>query len=249
MGPLNAIVIIPARLASRRLPDKPLADIHGKPMIVHVWERAVEAAIGPVVVAAGDAEIVSAIEAAGGRAVLTDPDQPSGSDRAFEALQIVDPAARHQVVINLQGDLPAIDPAYLARVAEPLAQADVDIATLGFEIDDAAERTDPAVPKAVVSLRPGARSGRAIWFSRLATPWGEGPMIHHIGIYAYRRQALERFVALPPAPLEKRENLEQLRALEAGMRIEAVLVDSVPLGVDTPADLDRIRAIMAPKKA
>jgi len=246
MQGLDPIVIIPARLASTRLPDKPLADIHGKPMIVHVWERACEADIGPVVVAAGDGEIVDAIEAAGGRAVLTDADHPSGSDRAFEALQTVDPAGRHQAVINLQGDLPAIDPSYLARVAEPLAEDGVDIATLGFVIDDPAERMDPSVPKAVVSLEAGARSGRAIWFSRLATPWGEGPMIHHIGIYAYRRAALERFVGLPPAPLEMREKLEQLRALEAGMRIEAVLVDSVPLGVDTPADLDRIRAIMAP---
>jgi 3-deoxy-manno-octulosonate cytidylyltransferase (CMP-KDO synthetase) len=241
--PGNPIIIIPARIASTRLPDKPLADIHGLPMIVHVWRRAIEAGIGPVAVAAAEPEIVRAVEAAGGRAVLTDPALPSGSDRVFAALRALDPQGRHDAVVNLQGDLPAIDPAAIRAALAPLAENTVDIATLATPITDGAEIADPNVVKAILSLTPGATRGRALYFSRATAPSGPGPLWHHIGIYAYRRPALERFVALPPSPLERRERLEQLRALEAGMRIDAALVDTVPLGVDTPADLERIRII------
>jgi 3-deoxy-manno-octulosonate cytidylyltransferase (CMP-KDO synthetase) len=247
--PANPLVVIPSRLASTRLPDKPLADIHGAPMIVHVWRRAVEAGIGPVVVACGDAPIAHAIRAAGGMAVMTKPDHPSGSDRVFEALQLADPDGAHDAVINLQGDLPAIDPAIVRAVFAPLADPAVDIATLAAEIADDEERNDPNAVKAVVSLAPGASSGRALYFSRAVVPSGDGPHYHHIGIYAFRRAALERFVALPEAVLEKRERLEQLRALEAGMRIDVALVDTVPDGVDTPADLARARERLDPKNS
>ncbi len=246
-APVNPIVVIPARMASTRLPGKPLAEIAGAPMIVHVWRRAVEAAVGPVLVAAAEPEIADAVRRAGGRAAMTRPDHGSGSDRIFEALQAVDPDGTHDAVINLQGDLPAIDPAALRAALAPLADPAVDIATLAAAIVDEDERHDPNVVKAVISLAPGARVGRALWFSRLPAPGGPGPLYHHIGLYAYRRAALERFVALPPAPLEQRERLEQLRALEAGMRIDAALVDSVPLGVDTAADLARIRTLMNDK--
>ncbi len=245
--PVNPIVVIPARMASTRLAGKPLAEIAGEPMIVHVWRRAVEAAVGPVLVAAAEPEIADAVRRAGGRAVMTLPDHPSGSDRVFEALQAVDPDRAHDAIINLQGDLPAIDPATLRAALAPLADPAVDIATLAAAIVDRDERQDPSVVKVVISLAPGARVGRALWFSRLPAPGGAGPLYHHIGLYAYRRSALERFVNLPPAPLEQREKLEQLRALEAGMRIDAALVDSVPLGVDTAADLARIRTLMNDK--
>ena len=243
--PRRPLIAIPARLASTRLPDKPLADIQGEPMIVHVWRRAVEADIGPVLVAAAETAIVEAIRAVGGVAVLTDPGHPSGSDRVHEAVMRHDPDRRHEAVINLQGDLPALDPAAVRAVMAPLATAEVDIATLATEIRDEAERADPNVVKAVIALGPGARIGRAIYFSRALVPSGEGAHWHHIGIYAYRRPALERFVGLTPGVLERRERLEQLRALEAGMRIDAGLVDTVPLGVDTPADLARIRQILS----
>ena len=243
----NPIVIIPARLAATRLPDKPLADIHGEPMIVHVWRRAVEAKAGPVVVAAGERAIADAIERAGGRAVLTDPNHPSGSDRIFEALGIVDPAGAHDVVVNLQGDLPAIDPAQIRAVLAPLADPAVDIATLVAECREDYERREPSVVKCAAAFAPGARIARALYFSRAPVPSGAGPLYHHIGLYAYRRKALARFVALPPSPLERREKLEQLRALEAGMRIDAALVDHVPFGVDTPADLERARALLKGK--
>ena len=243
----NPIVIIPARLAATRLPNKPLADIHGEPMIVHVWRRAVEARIGPVVVAAGERAIADAVERAGGRAVLTDPKHPSGSDRIFEALGIVDPAGAHDVVVNLQGDLPAIDPAQIRAVMAPLADPAVDIATLVAECGEDYERREPSVVKCALAFAPGTRVARALYFSRAPVPAGAGPLYHHIGLYAFRRQALARFVALPPSPLERREKLEQLRALEAGMRIDAALVDHVPFGVDTPADLERARALLKPK--
>ena len=242
---MNPIVIIPARLASTRLPGKPLADIGGRPMIVHVWRRAVEARVGPVVVACDDAAIADAAHAAGGRAVLTRTDHPSGSDRVFEALESVDADGRHDVVVNLQGDLPTVEPEIVADTLRPLDDAAVDIATLATPIVDAAEADDPSVVKAVLSVPPDGRVGRALYFSRAAVPAGDGPRFHHIGIYAYRRTALERFVRLPPVGLETRERLEQLRALEHGMRIDAALVDTVPLGVDTPADLDRARALLA----
>ena len=244
--PRYPIVIIPARLDSTRLPGKPLADIHGMPMIAHVWRRAVAADIGPVIVAAGDAQIADAVRDAGGDAILTDPAHPSGSDRIHEALLRHDPDGRHDAIINVQGDLPTISGTDIHAVFAPLIDDEVDIATLGIEIDNAAERDDPNVVKAVVAIAPGARIGRALYFTRAAAPWGEGPHYHHIGLYAYRRAALERFVALPPGVLEQREKLEQLRALGAGMRIDIALVDTVPFGVDTPAQLDRARDILAP---
>lgn len=245
--PKNPIVLIPSRLASTRLPDKPLADIHGLPMIVHCLRRAQEAGFARVAVACGDVQIADAVTAAGGEAVLTDPAHPSGSDRIFEALQKLDPKAEHDAVINLQGDLPAIDPKVIAAALTPLADPAIDIATLATPIVDQHEVDDRNVVKAVLSLGPGQTVGRALYFSRRPVPGGEGPLWHHIGIYAYRRAALERFVSLKPSPLEKRESLEQLRALENGMRIAAAVVDTLPLGVDTPADLARIRAAMQPR--
>jgi 3-deoxy-manno-octulosonate cytidylyltransferase (CMP-KDO synthetase) len=251
------IVVIPARLQASRLPGKPLADIHGRPMIAWVWRRAVDAGVGPVLVACAEPEIAAAVEAAGGQAVLTRPDHPSGSDRIFEAVERVDPERRHDVVINLQGDLPTIDPATVRAVLAPLGDPAVDIATLAAEIAEPAERDNPNVVKAAVAFDAagGARAGaalhaRALYFSRSKVPWdgehGDLPLYHHIGIYAYRRTALEAFVSLPASALEKRERLEQLRALEAGMRVDVALVDTVPLGVDTPADLARARAMLAP---
>jgi 3-deoxy-manno-octulosonate cytidylyltransferase (CMP-KDO synthetase) len=245
--PKSPIVLIPSRLASTRLPNKPLADIHGQPMIVHCLRRAQEAGFVRVAVACGDAAIAEAVMAAGGEAVLTDPAHPSGSDRIFEALQKLDPQGRHDAVINLQGDLPAIDPKVIAAALTPLADPAIDIATLATPIVEQHEVDDRNVVKAVLSLGPGQTIGRALYFSRRPVPGGEGPLWHHIGIYAYRRAALERFVALKPSPLEKRESLEQLRALENGMSIAAAVVDTLPLGVDTPADLARIRAAMQPR--
>ena len=243
----DPLILIPARMASTRLPGKPLADIHGQPMIVHVWRRAMEAKAGRVAVAAAEPAIVDAIARAGGEAVLTDPDHPSGSDRIFEAMRILDPGGRHDVIVNLQGDLPTLDPASIRAVLAPLDDAAVDIATLATEIREVRERTNPNVTKAVVAMASGGH-GRALYFTRATAPWGEGPLYHHIGIYAYRRAALERFVALPPSPLEKREKLEQLRALEAGMTIGVRIVDAVPLGVDTQDDLERARQTLDPKR-
>lgn len=243
--PTNPIVVIPARMASTRLPGKPLADILGAPMIVHVWRRAMEAGIGPVLVAAGEPEIVEAVEAAGGRAVLTRADHPSGSDRIFEAVSLIDPERSHDAVVNVQGDLPTVEPATVRAAFAPLADPAVDIATLAVAITREEERTDPNVVKAVIEHDHSGRRGRALYFTRATAPWGDGPLYHHIGLYAYRRTALERFVALPPSDLEQRERLEQLRALAHGMRIDAAIVDAVPLGVDTPADLERARAILA----
>ncbi len=246
--PQSPIVLIPARRAATRLPDKVLAEIAGAPMIVQVWRRAIAAALGPVVVACDDRAILEAVEAAGGRAVMTRPDHPSGSDRIFEALQSLDPEGRHDAVVNVQGDLPTIEPETIRRALAPLAAPEVDIATLVAEISRAEERGNPNVVKAAVAFPEGSRVARALYFSRSPVPWpGEAdtaPLYHHIGLYAYRRAALERFVALPRAPLESRERLEQLRALEAGMRIDAALVDTVPLGVDTSADLARAREIL-----
>ena len=237
----NPIIVIPARLASTRLPGKPLADIGGKPMIVRVLERALEADMGPVVVAAGDPEIKAAVEAHGGHAVSTPPDLPSGSDRVFAALQVVDPDARHDCIINLQGDLPLIDPAIIRAATLPLSDAEVDIATLVAEIEIEAEKDDPHVVKAVLAMDAGENTGRALYFSRARVPYGDGPLYHHIGIYAFRPEALKRFVGLEAGVLEKRERLEQMRALENGMIMAAARVDTVPFGVDTPADLERAR--------
>jgi 3-deoxy-manno-octulosonate cytidylyltransferase (CMP-KDO synthetase) len=240
------IVLIPARMASTRLPGKPLADIGGVPMIVQVMRRAAEADVGPVVVATDSREVADAVEAASGRVVMTRADHASGSDRIFEALTTVDPDGRHDVVVNVQGDLPTVAPVAVAAAAAPLADAAVDIGTIAAVIIREAERTDPSVVKAVGSeIAPGRL--RALYFTRATAPWGEGPLLHHIGLYAYRRAALARFVALPASRLEQREKLEQLRALEAGMRIDIVIVDDVPLGVDTLHDLDRARAIIAGK--
>jgi 3-deoxy-manno-octulosonate cytidylyltransferase (CMP-KDO synthetase) len=241
---VNPLVLIPARLASTRLPRKPLADIAGAPMIVQVWRRACEADVGEVVVAADSADIVDVVTSAGGRAVLTNPDHPSGSDRIFEALCRVDPDGRHDVIVNVQGDLPTIDPQTVRAALTPLADASVDIATLAAVIRRDEERDDPNVVK-VVGAELSQDRLRALYFTRATAPWGDGPLLHHIGLYAYRRAALTRFVGLKPSPLELRERLEQLRALEAGMRIDVMLVDTVPLGVDTPHDLERARAALS----
>ena len=239
----SPIILIPARMGSTRLPGKPLADIHGLPMIVHVWRRAMEAAIGPVVVAAEDAVIVAVIAQAGGRAVLTGRQHQSGSDRIFEAIGLADPQGVHDIIVNVQGDLPTIEPEAVRAAVRPLDDPAVDIGTLGAVITREAEKTDPNVVKIIGTMVSAGRL-RALYFTRATAPWGEGPLIHHIGLYAYRRAALARFVGLPPSPLESREKLEQLRALEAGMRIDAELVDAVPLGVDTPHDLERARQLL-----
>jgi 3-deoxy-manno-octulosonate cytidylyltransferase (CMP-KDO synthetase) len=237
------VILIPARMAATRLPGKPLADIAGRPMIAHVLERAVAAGIGPVFVATDAPDIAAAVEQAGGRAVMTRADHVCGSDRIFEALGRIASVRDAGIVVNVQGDLPTLDPAAIRAALAPLADPEVDIATLAAEIRNAEERTDPNVVK-VVGTPIGARRLRALYFTRASAPYGEGPLYHHIGVYAYRRAALERFVRLPPSPLERRERLEQLRALEAGMRIDVALVDSVPLGVDTPADLEIARATL-----
>lgn len=239
----HAVIVIPARMASTRLPDKPLADICGAPMIVQVFWRAREAGIGPVLVACDGEDIANAVRAAGGDAVVTDPDLPSGSDRIAAALRVYDPERRFDAVVNLQGDLPTIDPASVRAALAPLADPRVDIATLAARIFREEERGDPNVVKLVGSPLSPTRQ-RALYFTRATAPWGEGALYHHIGLYAYRRAALEKFVALPPSALEKREKLEQLRALEAGMRIDAEIVETVPLGVDAPRDLERARAIL-----
>lgn len=246
--PLNPIILIPARLAATRLPNKPLADIHGESMIVHVWRRAVESDIGPVVVACAEPEIADAVRAAGGEAVLTRADHPSGSDRIYEAVERLDPDQRHDAVVNLQGDLPTIDPASVRAAFDLLGTAGVDIGTLAAIITREAERADPNVVKAIAEFPDGARAGRALYFTRVTAPGGDGPLLHHIGLYSYRRDALRRFVQAPPSSLERRERLEQLRALALGMRIDIALVDVVPLGVDTPHDLDRARALLAPRR-
>ena len=241
----NPVILIPARLKSARLPGKPLAEIGGEPMIVHVWRRACEIGIGPVFVATADAEIADAVTAVGGTAVMTRPDHASGSDRIFEALQKIDPGGAFDVVVNVQGDQPLLDAALPRAALALLDDPAVDIGTVACPITDAAARNDPNVVKAVVSAAPGARSGRALYFTRAAAPSGDGPLWHHIGNYAYRRAALARFVGLPPSPLEQRERLEQLRALEAGMRIDVAFVDSVPLDVNTPDELAQVRSIFA----
>jgi 3-deoxy-manno-octulosonate cytidylyltransferase (CMP-KDO synthetase) len=240
----DPLVLIPARLAATRLPGKPLADIVGEPMIVRTWRRAVAAGIGPVAVATDAPSIAEAIEREGGRAVMTRADHASGSDRIAEAMELVDPEGRHDLVVNVQGDFPTIDPRAIAASVLPLADAAVDIATLVFPIEREDEKTNPNVVKMVgTEVAPGRF--RALYFTRATAPAGEGPLYHHIGVYAYRRAALKRFVGLPQSPLEVRERLEQLRALEAGMRIDAVVVDDVPFGVDTPQQLEEARALLA----
>lgn len=239
----SVLVLIPSRLAATRLPGKPLLDIAGAPMIVQVWRRAIEADVGPVVVACDDPSIAAVVEAAGGRAVLTRADHASGSDRIHEAAGLVDPERAHDVILNVQGDLPTIEPDAIRACFAPLSDPSVDIATIAAEITREAEKTEPSVVK-VVGTPVGTDRLRALYFTRATAPTGAGPLYHHIGLYAYRRAALDRFVALPPGTLEMREKLEQLRALEAGMRIDVGLVATVPLGVDTPADLNRARQML-----
>jgi 3-deoxy-manno-octulosonate cytidylyltransferase (CMP-KDO synthetase) len=239
----DVLILIPARMASTRLPGKPLLDIAGEPMIVHVMRRAQAARVGEVAVATDSEVIAACVEKAGGRAVMTRTDHASGSDRIFEALEVIDPQRRSSIIVNVQADLPTLAAADVAAAIAPLADAAVDIATLAVEITRAQERGDPNVVK-LVGTPVGKNRLRALYFTRASAPVGEGPLYHHIGLYAFRRAALARFVALPPSPLEQREKLEQLRALEAGMRIDASIVESVPLGVDTPADLERARKIL-----
>jgi 3-deoxy-manno-octulosonate cytidylyltransferase (CMP-KDO synthetase) len=244
MTQTRILVLIPARMAATRLPGKPLLDIGGLPMIVHVLRRAEEARIGRVAVATDTPEIAAAVKAAGGEVVMTRGDHPSGSDRIHEAMRTIDPDGRAEIVVNLQGDFPTILPDNIRSVLEPLADPAVDIATLAAEIHTEEESANPNVVKAI-GARLGPRRLRALYFTRATAPWGEGPRYHHIGLYAYRRAALERFVTLPLSPLEQQERLEQLRALEAGLRIDIGIVDTVPRGVDTPADLETARQTLA----
>jgi len=244
----DILIVIPARMASTRLPGKPLADIAGEPMIIHVMRRAQAAQLGPVVVATDSEVIAACVEKAGGRAVMTRADHVSGSDRIFEALAAAEAQRPAGIVVNVQGDLPTLSPSDLAAAIEPLADPAVDIGTLAAEIRRPHERSDPNVVK-VVGTPVGERRLRALYFTRATAPAGEGPLYHHVGLYAYRRAALGRFVGLPPSALEQREKLEQLRALEAGMRIDVAIVDSVPLGVDTPEDLERAREMLATSAA
>ncbi|RWC90507.1 MAG: 3-deoxy-manno-octulosonate cytidylyltransferase [Mesorhizobium sp.] len=241
---MSTLILIPARMASTRLPGKPLADIAGAPMIVHVARRAAEAGLGRVVVATDTQGVAEAVRAHGFEAVMTRIDHESGSDRIHEALLALDSRGEVETIVNVQGDLPTIDPGIIAASLRPFEDAAVDIATLGVEIVREEEKTNPNVVKIVGSPLSATRL-RALYFTRATAPWGEGPLYHHVGLYAYRRAALERFVALKPSPLERRERLEQLRALGAGMRIDAEIVQSLPLGVDTPEDLDRAREILS----
>ena len=242
----NPILLIPSRLAAARLPNKPLAEIAGAPMIVHVWRRAVAAGVGPVVVASGDREIAEIIERAGGRAVLTDPALPTGSDRIHAAVAELDPRHEYDGVVNVQGDMPMLDPAAIRIALAALAETDADIATLAAEIADSAALSDTSVNKVAAGFADPARPALALYFSKAPVPWGDGPHYEHVGLYAYRRAALERFVGLPCGVLERRERLEQLRALEAGMRICVSLIEPSQIGVqvDTPADLARARTLM-----
>jgi len=237
------IILIPARMAATRLPGKPLADINGRPMIAHVIDRALEADIGPVAVAAAEQEVADAAKVAGAIAILTDPELPSGSDRIMAALGKIDPGRAHSVIVNVQGDLPTIAPQSIKASLRPLEDPGVDIATLVAEITGDEDRYNPNVVKAIL-----AANGRALYFTRATAPTGRGPLWHHIGLYAYRRNALERFVSLPPSSLELRERLEQLRALESGMIIAAAEVDDPPIGVDGPDDLERARIMLAQKQ-
>jgi len=241
INPVNPIILIPARMASTRLPGKPMLRIAGRPMILHVLDRARAANIAPIAVACAEQEVFDAVTADGGTAVITDPDLPSGSDRVNQALDLLDPFGSYDVVINLQGDLPALPPAMLSDVLAPLTDTSFDLATLVAPITSPAEAASNSVVKAVCGFRADAAVAAALYFSRTAVPWGDGPLWHHIGIYAWRRAALARFVALPEGVLEQREKLEQLRALEAGMRIACARADHAPFGVDTPADLERAR--------
>ena len=241
---MNPLVLIPSRMASTRLPGKPLADINGLPMIVQVYKRASEAGIGRVVVAADDQTIIDAVLSAGGEAIMTRADHTNGSDRIHEAMEAIDPDGKHDVIINVQGDLPTIDLQSIQATCKILEKDNVDISTIAVEISEDAEKTNPNVVKVVgTPLQDG--SLKALYFTRATAPYGNGPLYHHIGLYGYKREALKRYVSLSPSTLEVRESLEQLRALEAGMSIEVALVDTIPLGVDTPADLEKARTLLA----
>lgn len=235
---VDILTVIPARMASTRLPGKPLADIAGLPMIVHVLRKAEQACLGPVIVACAEEDIKTAVEAAGGLAVMTDRDLPSGTDRVRQAADKFDPQKRYKTIINLQGDMPTVDPSLMQNIIDVLGQ-DAAIATAAVETNDPREIADPNVVKAVL-----AQDGRALYFTRAAAPHGDGSVWHHLGVYAYRRDALDKFCALPPSPLEKRERLEQLRALDAGMQINVAVVDMAPHSVDTPEDLERARHML-----
>jgi len=235
---MKPIILIPSRLESTRLPNKPLAMIAGKPMILRVWEQAMKSQLGPVVVACGSPQIKEIIEAAGGTAILTDPNHPSGTDRIYEALTLVDPAGSHDTIINLQGDLPTIDPQIVHEILLPFQKMlGIHMSTLGAKVVSEEEAHNPASPKVAITFEKDQNFGRALYFSRATVPYGDGPLYHHIGVYGFTRQALERYVSLPPSPLEKRERLEQLRALEDGMTIGIKIVNSIPQGVDLPEDL------------
>ncbi|GCD74837.1 3-deoxy-D-manno-octulosonate cytidylyltransferase [Acetobacter pasteurianus NBRC 3299] len=238
---VSSLVVIPARLASTRLPGKPLADIAGRPMVLRVWDAAMAANIGPVVVAAANQEIYDAVTAAGGTAILTDPNLPSGSDRVWQATQVFDPDGKYDVLLNLQGDLPTFDPQALRAVMDVMANPTYDVGTLVAPVTSDAEKNASSVVKVACDFSGDTQTAPALYFSRQPIPWGNGPLWHHIGVYGWRRAALERFVALPPSGLEKRESLEQLRALESGMRIGCTRLASAPFGVDTPEDLERAR--------
>lgn len=240
----QTLIVIPARMQANRLPGKPLADICGDPMIVHVLRRALESKAGRVVVATDSPEVRDAVEQAGGEVVMTRATHESGTDRVHEAVEALDPQGNCDILLNLQGDLPTLDPALITACLAPLANDEVDIATLAAEIIDDEERTDPHVVKVVGTPSEEGSHLRALYFTRATAPHGDGPLYHHIGLYAFRRSALDRFVSLPQSNLEMREKLEQLRALEAGMRIDVALVDTVPVGVDTPADLERARDLL-----
>lgn len=249
----KTLILIPARMQATRLPGKPMALIHSEPMIVHVWRQACAAEAGRVVVATDAEEILACVRKAGGEAVMTRADHMSGSDRIYEAVNHIDPEADAEIIVNLQGDLPTLEPHLVTRAIAPLANKGTDISTLAAEISEPEERTNPNVVK-VIGTPIGDAAGkpnllRALYFTRATAPGGDGPLYHHIGIYAYKRSALERFVSLKPTPLELREKLEQLRALESGMRIDVAIVDTVPLGVDTPADLERARRLIKAPKA
>ncbi|WP_315837303.1 3-deoxy-manno-octulosonate cytidylyltransferase [Bradyrhizobium prioriisuperbiae] len=246
MARSDTLLLIPSRMASTRLAGKPLKDIAGLPMIVQVVRRAEEARIGRVVVATDTSEIADAVTAHGGKAIMTRDDHPSGSDRIYEALCKLDPSGQVRTIINVQGDLPTIAADDIRAVLGPLQDPAVDIGTLAAVIAKDEEHTNPSVVKMIGSPITTSHL-RALYFTRATAPYGDGPRYHHIGLYAYRREALARFVTLPPSPLERRESLEQLRALEAGMRIDVTVVDSVPLGVDTPHDLEIAREMLAAK--
>ena len=241
----RTLVVIPARMQSTRLPDKPLADIAGKPMIVHVWRRAMEAQVGRVVVATDNDAVLATVRAVGGEAVMTRADHPSGSDRVFEAVCSVDPGGDFEFILNLQGDLPMLAQSLPRDCLAPLLDGDADIATIAAEITKPEDRTNPNAVKVVGASTTVPGRLRALYFTRATAPFGEGPLYHHFGMYAYRRTALERFVSLQPSPLERREQLEQLRALEDGMCIDVTIVDSVPVEVNTPEDLELVRGLLA----